>query len=133
MKYIPRFKLIEAMILLKGEVQRKHLERAFQLSSPSASRTFALYHAQAPNQIVYQHSSKRLVATSTFTPSFLKDDPEEYIAAATMIANEPVIDGNRYKKCGCQGGCEWCNGEGFLTPMIKAVKDCHLRDKSDDA
>lgn len=25
--------------------------------------------------------------------------------------------------CGCQGSCDWCNGAGWLTHKVKAVKD----------
>ena len=25
--------------------------------------------------------------------------------------------------CGCKGGCDWCEGAGWLTIKVKAVKD----------
>lgn len=25
--------------------------------------------------------------------------------------------------CGCQGACDWCNGSGWLTPKVKALRD----------
>ncbi len=25
--------------------------------------------------------------------------------------------------CGCEGACDWCNGSGWLTPKVKALRD----------
>jgi len=61
-----RFHFIEVMISWQGRVNASHLTQFFNLSRPSASRTFSSYIAQHPNSIVYQDTIKGFVADAEF-------------------------------------------------------------------
>ncbi len=121
MKHKARFKFIEAMILLNGSVQRAHLMRAFSLKDASASRILSDYKKVTNNAIAYRQGKRATVATEGFKPVFLDVDAETFFNAVQLVADEPIMTGDRVF-CGCGEGCGWCGGDMYITPTVKEAK-----------
>jgi len=61
-----RLRLIDFLLEVYGYVNRKALEDYFGISTPQASHDFKSYMKCAPDNMIYDTSSKRYIRTTTF-------------------------------------------------------------------
>jgi predicted DNA-binding transcriptional regulator YafY len=82
-----RLEFIEFKAYWEGGVNRSDITRAFSVSIPQASADLADYQDLAPNNLVYDSSAKRYVATPKFSPRFAQPNSDEYLGqlSATRI------------------------------------------------
>jgi hypothetical protein len=88
-KSVPRFKFIEAILMVHQECGRNHLSRAFGLGPAAASVLMTQYRQICGEGVALDHSKKRTVPTEGFKPLFLTVSADEYLAAAQLMACEP--------------------------------------------
>lgn len=86
-----RFKFIEAMILRYGEVKKVHIQRCFDVSSPTATRILANYKTENKDSIYCDHKDKTYKATDSFVTKFLDYDADEFLNAAQLMSNQLII------------------------------------------
>lgn len=86
-----RLEFIEFRLLWEGGVNRSDIIDMFDVSVPQASKDLTLYQERAPTNAVYDKSAKRYVASDSFTPLFLKADPDSYLSRLRSVA-EGLID-----------------------------------------
>ena len=85
-----RLEFIEFRLFWEGGVNRSDITNFFGVSVPQASKDLAQYRELAPANIHYDATEKRYVATSEFTPRFLKPDPDRYLNQLRTIADRIV-------------------------------------------
>jgi len=81
-----RLEFIEFRLFWEGGVNRSDIIAMFDVSVPQASKDLTLYQERAPQNAVYDKSAKRYVASSQFTPIFLKPDPDGYLSRLRSLA-----------------------------------------------
>jgi hypothetical protein len=81
-----RLEFIEFRLFWEGGVNRSDIIAMFDVSVPQASKDLTLYQERAPKNAVYDKSAKRYVASSQFTPIFLKPDPDGYLSRLRSLA-----------------------------------------------
>lgn len=81
-----RLEFIEFRLFWEGGVNRSDIIATFDVSVPQASKDLTLYQERAPQNAVYDKSAKRYVASSQFTPIFLKPDPDGYLSRLRSLA-----------------------------------------------
>ena len=82
-----RLEFIEFCIYWEGAVNRADIMAHFNVSTPQASADLSLYQKNAPDNIFYDSSLKKYVATPNFYPQFLKPNAERYLAQLRGIAD----------------------------------------------
>jgi predicted DNA-binding transcriptional regulator YafY len=82
-----RLEFIEFCLFWEGGVNRSDLTGYFGVSVPQASKDLSQYQALAPENVAYNRSEKRYVATPDFRPRFLKPDADHYLSQLRSIAN----------------------------------------------
>jgi len=99
-----RLEFIEFRLFWEGGVNRSDIMDMFDVSMPQASKDLTLYQERAPNNVIYDKSAKRYVASPSFSPLFLSKDPDGYLArlrsfveglveaGQSWIANPPSVD-----------------------------------------
>jgi hypothetical protein len=99
-----RLEFIEFRLFWEGGVNRSDIIDKFDVSVPQASKDLTLYQERAPQNAIYDKSAKRYIASSQFSPLFLKPDPDGYLSrlrslaegltgpAESWIANTPQTD-----------------------------------------
>lgn len=75
-----RLEFIEFRLFWEGGVNRADITKYFGVSVPQASNDLARYQERAPNNIVYDTSEKRYLASSRFKPIFRKPDADRYLS-----------------------------------------------------
>lgn len=68
-------------------MNRSDLVERFGVSVPQASIDISTYRDLAPDNLEYDASAKRYVATSQFQPRFLKPNPDRYLAQLKAISD----------------------------------------------
>ncbi|NRA55013.1 MAG: WYL domain-containing protein [Gammaproteobacteria bacterium] len=94
-EYIERFQFIEIMIRWQGRVNASHLTKYFNLSRPSASRTFNKYIALHPNSIIYQDSIKGFVADAEFSLRYSTAEFSQYqsiVNSSSALSFSHIVD-----------------------------------------
>lgn len=86
-----RLEFIEFRAFWEGGVNRGEITERFGVSVPQASSDLTLYQSLAPDNLVYDSSRKRYVATKHFKPRFLRPSAEHYLLQLRSVA-EDVID-----------------------------------------
>jgi hypothetical protein len=81
-----RLEFIEFRLFWEGGVNRSDIIAMFAVSVPQASKDLTLYQERAPQNAVYDKSAKRYVASSQFSPIFLKPDPDGYLSRLRSLA-----------------------------------------------
>ncbi len=74
-----RLAFIESWLFWEGGVNRGDLVGTFNVSVPQASKDLALYQAHAPDNMRYDSTRKRYVATEAFSPRFIGPDADAYL------------------------------------------------------
>jgi hypothetical protein len=82
-----RLEFIEFRLFWDGGVNRSDLIERFGVSVPQASNDLTAYRQTAPDNVAYDLSLKRYVPTATFTPVFLKPNPDRYLAQLKAISD----------------------------------------------
>jgi predicted DNA-binding transcriptional regulator YafY len=86
-----RLEFIEFRAFWEGGVNRGEITERFGVSVPQASSDLSLYQSLVPDNLVYDSSRKRYVATAHFVPRFLRPSAEQYLMQLRSVA-EDVID-----------------------------------------
>ncbi|MDT3379608.1 transcriptional regulator [Labrys neptuniae] len=81
-----RLEFIEFRLFWEGGVRRKDIIDMFGVSVPQASKDLTLYQEQAPGNVDYDKSAKRYVASRSFTPRFMRSDPDAYLSRLRGLA-----------------------------------------------
>lgn len=74
-----RLEFVEFRLFWEGGVNRSDIVDEFGVSVPQASKDLALYQEQAPDNIVYDRSGKRYLASASFCPKFIELDAAAYL------------------------------------------------------
>jgi hypothetical protein len=85
-----RLEFIEFRLFWEGGLNRADITRYFGVSVPQASKDLSQYQELAPDNLVYDRSEKRYFAAKTFTPRFLKPDPDRYLSQLRLIADGAI-------------------------------------------
>lgn len=91
-----RLEFIEFRLFWEGGVNRSDIIAMFDVSVPQASKDLTLYQERAPQNAVYDKSAKRYVASSQFSPIFLKPDPDGYLSRLRSLAEGLADLGNSW-------------------------------------
>lgn len=86
-----RLEFIEFRAFWEGGVNRGEITERFGVSVPQASVDLSLYQSLAPENLHYDSSRKRYVATKEFKPRFLRPSAEHYLLQLRSVA-DGVID-----------------------------------------
>ena len=81
-----RLEFIEFRLFWEGGVNRSDIIAMFDVSVPQASKDLTLYQERAPQNATYDKSAKRYVASTQFSPIFLKPDPDSYLSRLRSLA-----------------------------------------------
>jgi predicted DNA-binding transcriptional regulator YafY len=81
-----RLEFIEFRAFWEGGVNRSDLTERFGVSVPQASNDLAQYRELVPENLHYDSSAKRYVATEAFKPRFLSPNPDRYLAQLRALA-----------------------------------------------
>lgn len=95
-----RLEFIDFRLQWEGSLNRADLMAFFNISTPQASLDIARYTALAPNNLVYDRSSRTYVASPEFVPHFSTSSPSRYLrellaSADGLIAPEESFLGWR--------------------------------------
>ena len=82
-----RLEFIEFRLFWEGGVNRADIIAMFDVSVPQASKDLTLYQERAPRNAIYDKSAKRYIASDSFTPCFLKPDPDGYLSELRSVAD----------------------------------------------
>jgi hypothetical protein len=82
-----RLEFIEFRLFWDGGVRRADLINRFDVSTPQASTDLANYRELAPENMEYDTTLKRYVATAAFVPRFLKPNADRYLVQLKAIAD----------------------------------------------
>jgi len=86
-----RLEFIESRAFWEGGINRADLSDKFGVSTPQASNDLAQYRAIAPDNLNYDASAKRYVASANFVPKFGTPNADRYLSQLKALA-EGVID-----------------------------------------
>lgn len=82
-----RLEFVELRLYWEGGINRSDIVQEFGVSVPQASKDLTLYQQQAPDNIVYDRSEKRYLASFSFEPKFIALDASAYLH--TLAAGSP--------------------------------------------
>ncbi|WP_315718286.1 MULTISPECIES: WYL domain-containing protein [unclassified Bradyrhizobium] len=82
-----RLEFIEFRLFWEGGLNRSDITRYFGVSVPQASNDLSRYQELAPNNIEYDRSDKRYLASKRFKPVFLKPDADRYLNQLRSISD----------------------------------------------
>lgn len=81
-----RLEFLEFQLYWEGAINRRDLTDRFGISTPQASNDLSYYRELAPDNIEYDASAKRYVATGRFRPIFLNPSPDRYLTQIKGIS-----------------------------------------------
>jgi predicted DNA-binding transcriptional regulator YafY len=82
-----RLEFIEFRLYWNGAIKRADITEQFRVSVPQAANDLATYRRIAPDNLRYDTTRKRYVPTLDFSPRFLKENPERYLAQMKALAD----------------------------------------------
>lgn len=83
-----RLEFIEFRLFWDGWINRSDIIERFGVSVPQASNDLTQYREMAPDNLQYDSSAKRYLASSTFKPVLLKPNPDRYLAQLKAIVDD---------------------------------------------
>lgn len=86
-----RLEFIEFRLFWEGGINRSDIIGRFRVSEPQASTDLTSYREKAPDNMLYDSSAKRYVASPLFVPRLHKPNPDRYLAQLKAMADD-VID-----------------------------------------
>jgi len=78
-----RFEFIEFHVFWQGPLKRVHLTDNFGISTVQASKDIKTYKGLAPDNLVYDPSTKTYSSSKIFVPLFISIEPSVYLANLT--------------------------------------------------
>ena len=85
-----RLEFIDFRLFWDGRINRGDLTEQFGISVPQASADLARYQEMAPNNLNYDPSLKRYLATQAYRPLFQVEDASRYLAQLNSLASGTV-------------------------------------------
>lgn len=85
-----RMEFIEFRLFWEGGINRSDIENQFGVSAPQASNDLSQYKEIAANNIEYDLSKKRYLASKKFKPLYLEPNSDRYLSQLQLIANRLV-------------------------------------------
>jgi hypothetical protein len=85
-----RLEFIEFRLFWDGILNRSDIVERFGVSTVQASADLALYKELASNNLEYDPSQKRFVATSLFTPKILQPNADRYLVQLKAIGDKVI-------------------------------------------
>lgn len=82
-----RLEFIEFHLFWEGGVNRADIKDYFGVSVPQTSKDLSQYQELAPDNIWYDRSEKRYLASESFKPLFLRPDASRYLMQLRSIAD----------------------------------------------
>lgn len=82
-----RLEFIEFRLFWEGGLNRSDITRYFGVSVPQASNDLSRYQELAPNNIEYDRSDKRYLASKRFKPVFLDPNADRYLNQLRSISD----------------------------------------------
>ena len=86
----PRFEFIEWRLIWEGHLNRSDLEQRFGISTPQASVDLRNYREAAGDNIEYNATEKRFVASSRMRPRFLRVSANRLLLQLRALVNGVV-------------------------------------------
>lgn len=85
-----RLEFIELRLFWDGQINRSDLVKQFSISVPQASADLSRYQQLAPENLVYDSSSKAYLATSDFRPRIAEPKARHYLAQLLLLADQGI-------------------------------------------
>ncbi|NOV28301.1 WYL domain-containing protein [Methylomonas sp. ZR1] len=85
-----RLEFIEFVSYWEGTINRSHIMEHFGVSAPQASSDLTTYQKLAPQNLRYDLSSKRYVATDQFEFKLIEPDADRYLKQLTALSTQSV-------------------------------------------
>lgn len=75
-----RFEFIEFHVFWEGPLKRAHLTKNYGISTVQASKDIKTYKSLAPENLLFNSSTKTYSSSETFAPLFINTDPSAYLS-----------------------------------------------------
>jgi hypothetical protein len=85
-----RLEFIEFRLFWDGALKRADITTRFGVSIVQASADLSAYRALAPDNVAYDASQKRFIASPRFRPKLLKPDVDRYLLQLRAVADNVV-------------------------------------------
>ncbi len=85
-----RLEFIEFRAFWEGGVNRSDITDRFKVSVPQASSDLSAYRELAPENLIYDSSAKRYLASPTFAPRYLNPSPDRYLSQLRAVAEGSI-------------------------------------------
>jgi WYL domain len=85
-----RLEFIDFICFWEGEINRSDITQRFGISAPQASTDLTAYQQAAPENLRYDLSAKRYIATTEFKPRFIRPNADRYLAQLTALATQVI-------------------------------------------
>jgi WYL domain len=85
-----RLEFIDFRLFWDGTLNRSDITDRFGVSAPQASADLALYKELAPDNLDYDPSQKRFVATTQFSPRLFQPNADRYLIQLKAIGDEVI-------------------------------------------
>ena len=82
-----RLEFIEFRLFWEGGINRSDITSFFGVSVPQASKDLSHYRTAAPDNVRYDLSEKRYLASDDFVPRFLKPDADRYLSQLVLATD----------------------------------------------
>jgi hypothetical protein len=89
-----RLEFIEFRLFWDGILKRGDITERFGVSTAQASADLALYKELAPNNLDYDPSLKRFIASSRFAPKIFQPSADRYLVQLKAIADQIISVGD---------------------------------------
>jgi len=91
-----RLEFIEFMVFWEGGVNRKNITEKFGVSVPQASADLAAYQKIAPDNLTYDVSEKKYIASEKFSASLIQPNSDTYLFQLKGIAESVFSSGDTW-------------------------------------
>lgn len=85
-----RLEFIEFRLFWDGELNRSDITKRFSVSVPQASADVSLYKDRAPENVRYDGSKKKYLATEEFKPRLFQPNAERYLVQLKALAEKVI-------------------------------------------
>lgn len=87
-----RLQFIDFRLQWERRINRKDVTDFFKISVPQASADISRYSDLAPDNLVYDTSSRTYIATAKFAPRFESSGPKQYLSQLLALERRIVAD-----------------------------------------
>lgn len=82
-----RLEFIDFRLFWEGKINRADIVDRFKISIPQASKDLSLYESRAPQNMDYDTSGKRYLASENFVPRFFTPSADQYLTQLRSITD----------------------------------------------